>query len=154
MLKEFREFAFKGNMIDLAVGVIIGGAFGKVITSIVNDLIMPLIGLLMGKINFANMFIALNGKEYPTLQKAIDDNAAVFKYGAFLSTMLDFLIVAFTIFFVLKQLARFRKKEAPAETPKPLTKECPQCLSEVPVKAARCKYCTSELEVSNRTVTN
>lgn len=145
MFKEFKEFAFKGNMIDLAVGVIIGGAFGKVITSIVNDLIMPLIGLLMGRINFKNMFIALDGQTYATLDDAIRAKAPVFNYGLFLSNMLDFLIVAFTIFFVLKQLARFRKKEAPKDPEPVTTKECPKCLSEVPIKATRCKFCTSEL---------
>jgi large conductance mechanosensitive channel len=147
MFKEFREFAFKGNMIDLAVGVIIGGAFGKVITSVVNDLIMPLIGMLMGKLNLENMFIPLDGKTYTTLKEAMEAGAPIFKYGVFLSNMLDFLIVAFTIFFVLKQLARFRKKEAPKEPEPVTTKECPKCLSEVPVKATRCKFCTSELAV-------
>jgi len=146
MFKEFREFAFKGNMIDLAVGVIIGGAFGKVITSIVNDLIMPLIGLLLGKMDFSSLYIPLDGKSYESFKDAVAAEAPMFKYGVFISNMLDFLIVAFTIFFVLKQLNRFKKKQAPAEEPKPVTtKECPKCLSEVPLKATRCKYCTSEL---------
>lgn len=144
-LKEFREFAFKGNMIDLAVGVIIGGAFGKVITSIVNDLIMPPIGLLAGGTKFNDLFISLNGKEYATLEEAVADSAPTLNYGQFITNLLDFLIIAFTIFIVLKQLARFKKKEAPA-APKPETKECPRCLSEVPIKATRCKFCTSELE--------
>ncbi|RAV21186.1 large conductance mechanosensitive channel protein MscL [Paenibacillus contaminans] len=144
MLKEFKDFAFKGNMVDLAVGVIIGGAFGKVVTSIVNDLIMSPIGALLGKVNFTDRFIALDGKQYETLQKAKEAGAATFNYGSFITTMLDFLIVAFVIFLVVKQLYRFRKKdEAPAV---PTTKTCPHCISDVPIKATRCKFCTAELE--------
>lgn len=144
MLKEFKEFAFKGNMVDLAVGVIIGGAFGKVITSIVNDLIMPLVGLLLGKVNFNNLFISLNGTHYDKLQEAIDANAPTFKYGQFLSTFLDFLIVAFVIFLVVRQLSKFRKKEEPKEKTA-TTKVCGHCLSDIPAQATRCKFCTSEL---------
>jgi large conductance mechanosensitive channel len=145
MIKEFKEFAFKGNMIDLAVGVIIGAAFGKVITSIVNDLVMPLVGLVVGKVNFTDLFIALDGKKYGNLDAAKAKSAPILYYGQFMSTFLDFLIVAFVIFIVIRQLSRFRKKEAPA--PKEAsTKDCPYCLSEVPIKATRCKFCTSELE--------
>ncbi|MEW9702068.1 large-conductance mechanosensitive channel protein MscL [Paenibacillus sp. SI8] len=144
MLKEFKDFAFKGNMVDLAVGVIIGGAFGKVITSIVNDLIMPPLGLLLGKVNFNELFIALDGGHYATLEKAKEAHAATFNYGQFISTFLDFLIVAFVIFLVVKQLSKFRKKEEPKEKA-PTTKACPHCLSDIPVQATRCKYCTSEL---------
>lgn len=144
MIKEFKDFAFKGNMVDLAVGVIIGGAFGKVVTSIVNDLIMSPIGALLGKVNFTDRFIALDGKHYETLLKAKEANAPTFNYGSFITTMLDFLIVAFVIFLVVKQLYRFRKKdEAPAA---PTTKTCPHCISDVPIKATRCKFCTAELE--------
>jgi large conductance mechanosensitive channel len=149
MLKEFKDFAFKGNMLDLAVGVIIGGAFGKVITSIVNDLIMPLVGLLLGKVNFANLFVALDGKHYDTLTLAIEKNAPVFKYGQFISTFLDFLIVAFVIFMVVRQIGKFRKKEAPVEKA-PTTKACPHCLSDIPAQATRCKFCTSELSSGGR----
>ncbi|MEC0267003.1 large conductance mechanosensitive channel protein MscL [Paenibacillus anseongense] len=145
MLKEFKDFAFKGNMVDLAVGVIIGGAFGKVITSIVNDVIMPPIGLLLGRVNFNELFISLNGKHYDTLaDAAADKGAPVLKYGAFISTFLDFLIVAAVIFIVVKQLSKFRKKEEPKEKA-PATKSCPHCLSDIPAQATRCKYCTSEL---------
>ncbi|WP_261304108.1 large conductance mechanosensitive channel protein MscL [Paenibacillus andongensis] len=145
MLKEFKDFAFKGNMVDLAVGVIIGGAFGKVITSIVNDVIMPPIGLLLGRVNFNELFISLNGKHYNTIaEAAADKGAPVLKYGQFISTFLDFLIVALVIFIVVKQLSKFRKKEEPKE--KVVTsKSCPHCLSEIPVQATRCKFCTSEL---------
>lgn len=144
MLKEFKDFAFKGNMVDLAVGVIIGGAFGKVITSIVNDLIMPLVGLLIGKVKFNDLFISLNGVHYDTLKDAVAKSAPTFNYGQFISTFLDFLIVAFVIFLVIKQLSKFRKKEEPKE--KVVTsKSCPHCLSEIPVQATRCKFCTSEL---------
>lgn len=144
MLKEFKDFAFKGNMVDLAVGVIIGGAFGKVITSIVNDVIMPPIGLLLGRVNFNELFISLNGKHYDTIaDAAADKGAPVLKYGAFISTFLDFLIVAAVIFIVVKQLSKFRKKEEPKEKA-PATKSCPHCLSDIPAQATRCKYCTSE----------
>ncbi|MBP1967347.1 large-conductance mechanosensitive channel protein MscL [Paenibacillus aceris] len=144
MLKEFKDFAFKGNMVDLAVGVIIGGAFGKVITSIVNDVIMPPIGLLLGRVNFNELFISLNGKHYNNLAEAATEKAPVLKYGAFISTFLDFLIVALVIFIVVKQLSKFRKKEEPKEKA-PATKACPHCLSDIPAQATRCKYCTSEL---------
>lgn len=149
MLKEFKDFAFKGNMLDLAVGVIIGGAFGKVITSIVNDLVMPLVGLLIGKVNFNNLFVALNGTHYDTLADAIKAEAPVFKYGQFLSTFLDFLIVAFVIFMVVRQIGKFRKKEAPKEKAA-TTKDCPHCLSEIPAQASRCKFCTSELSAGGK----
>jgi large conductance mechanosensitive channel len=144
MLKEFKEFAFKGNMVDLAVGVIIGGAFGKVITSIVNDLIMPLVGLLLGKVKFNDLFISLNGVHYDTLEQAAKASAPTFNYGQFFSTFLDFLIVAFVIFLVVRQLSKFRKKEEPKEKV-PASKACPHCLSDIPAQATRCKYCTSEL---------
>ncbi|NEW09440.1 large-conductance mechanosensitive channel protein MscL [Paenibacillus sp. SYP-B3998] len=144
MLKEFKDFAFKGNMVDLAVGVIIGGAFGKVITSIVNDLIMPPIGLLLGKVKFNDLFISLNGTHYDTLADAAKVSAPTFNYGQFLSTFLDFLIVAFVIFMVVRQITKFRKKEAPKEKA-PATKSCPHCLSDIPAQATRCKFCTSEL---------
>ncbi|UJF32730.1 large-conductance mechanosensitive channel protein MscL [Paenibacillus hexagrammi] len=144
MLNEFKKFAFKGNMVDLAVGVIIGGAFGKVITSIVNDLIMPPIGLLLGKVKFNDLFISLNGKHYATLADAAKDSAPTLNYGQFISTFLDFLIVAFVIFIVVKQIQKFRKKEEPKEKAA-TTKECPHCLSDIPVRASRCKFCTSEL---------
>ena len=145
MFKEFKEFAMKGNMIDLAVGVIIGGAFGKVISSIVEDVIMPPIGMLLGNMDFSNLFIALDGEEYASLAAAKEAGAATLNYGSFISTLIDFLIIAFVIFFVIKQMNRLRrtKEEAPAA---PTTKECPHCLSEIPLKATRCKCCTAELK--------
>jgi large conductance mechanosensitive channel len=143
ILKDFKNFAFKGNMLDLAVGVIIGAAFGKVITSIVNDLIMPFLGLLMGRVNFSELYITLNGKTYDKLKTAEADAAPILYYGRFISTFLDFIIVAFAIFIVVRQIAKFNKND---EVKQPDTKECPQCLSEIPLKASRCKYCTAELE--------
>lgn len=145
MLKEFKEFAMKGNMIDLAIGVIIGGAFGKVVTSIVNDLIMPPIGLLLGKVDFTNLFISLNGTSYDTLKEAKDAAAPTLNLGLFINTLLDFLIVAFVIFMVVKQLNRLRRKKEDA--PKPVaSKTCPECLSDIPIAAKRCKFCTSPVE--------
>ncbi|MEK8131282.1 large conductance mechanosensitive channel protein MscL [Paenibacillus filicis] len=143
MMKEFKEFAMKGNMVDLAIGVIIGGAFGKVVTSIVNDVIMPPIGLLLGKVPFKDLFLSLDGNHYNTIKDAQAAGVATLNYGQFISTLIDFLIVAFVIFMVVKQLNRFRKKEEPKPAPKPEVKECPECLSEIPVKASRCKYCTA-----------
>lgn len=146
MWKEFKQFAFKGNMIDLAVGVIIGGAFGKVITSIVNDLIMGPIGGLLGKLNFNDLFLPLDGtpiNQFKTVAEAKAAGVPTLNYGQFISTMIDFLIVAGVIFIVVKQLSRFKKPDTPAD---PTTKECPHCLSEVPIKATRCKFCTSHLE--------
>jgi large conductance mechanosensitive channel len=146
LLKEFKQFAFKGNMIDLAVGVIIGAAFGKVVTSLVNDLVMPPIGLLLGKVKFNDLFISLNGVHYDTLDDAARVSAPTLNYGQFISNFLDFLIVAFVIFLVIRQLNQFRKKDEP-QAKEPVSKECPLCLSEIPVKAKRCKFCTSELPV-------
>ena len=145
MLKEFKEFALRGNVIDLAVGVIIGGAFGKIITSLVNDIIMPPIGMLLGRVNFTDLFIDLSGKGYATLAAAKDAGAATLNYGLFLNTVLDFLIVAFVVFLVIRQMNRM-KKPAPLTAPAaPTTKPCPRCISEIPLKATRCPYCTSEL---------
>ena len=137
MLKEFREFAMKGNVIDMAVGIIIGGAFGKIVTSFVNDVIMPPIGMLMGKVDFSDLAITLK-------DKAGDAPAVVVKYGLFINTVIDFTIVAFAIFLVIKQMNRLKKAEPPKE---PTTKDCPKCCSAIPVKATRCPQCTSELAV-------
>ncbi|WP_127580227.1 large conductance mechanosensitive channel protein MscL [Paenibacillus koleovorans] len=144
MWKEFKEFAMKGNMVDLAIGVIIGTAFGKVVTSIVNDLVMPPIGLLLGKVNFSNLYISLNGESYENLDAAKKAAAPTLNYGLFINTLLDFLIVAFVIFMVVKQLNRLRRKKEEAPS-KPTVKPCPECLSEIPIAAKRCKYCTTEL---------
>lgn len=145
MLKEFKEFALKGNVLDLAVGVVIGGAFGKIVTSLVNDLITPLIGLLLGKVDFTNLFITLSGGHYATLAEAKEKGAATLNYGLFLNTVIDFLIIAFSIFIVIKQLNRFKRKQEEAKPPV-TTKECPHCISSIPLKATRCPNCTSVLE--------
>jgi large conductance mechanosensitive channel len=141
--KEFKEFTMRGNVLDMAIGVIIGGAFGKIATSLVNDVIMPPIGLLLGKLDFSNLFINLSGKDYASLADAKKAGAAVIAYGAFLSTVIDFLIVAFAVFILVKQINRLRRQSAaPAE---PTTKVCPFCISSISVKATRCPHCTSEL---------
>src|SRR4030095_2034194 len=144
MFKEFKEFAMKGNMVDIAVGVIIGAAFGKIITSLVNDIIMPPIGLILGKVDFTNLFINFSGKPYNSLAEAKAAGAATLNYGVFLNTVLDFLIVAFAIFFVIKQINHFRRKADEA----PTTKDCPYCAMAIPMKALRCPQCTSELKAA------
>lgn len=153
ILKEFREFAVKGNVIDLAVGVIIGGAFGKIVTSMVNDIIMPPIGALIGNVNFKDLFIVLKtldeGVARPTsLSAATAEGIPVLAYGQFFNIMLDFTIIAFCIFMLVKGLNALRRmnkdpEEQPAE---PTVKECPYCLSKVPLKATRCSHCTSHLK--------
>ena len=145
MLKEFKEFAMRGNVVDLAVGVIIGGAFGKIVSSLVNDILMPPIGLLLGKVNFTNLFINLGGTQYKILSEAQAAGAPTINYGVFINTVLDFIIVAFVVFLIVRWMNRMRRKpEAPPE--EPTTKECPYCLSTIPLKATRCPHCTSELE--------
>ena len=142
MLKEFKEFAMKGNVMDMAIGVIIGGAFGKIISSFVADVIMPPIGLLLGKLDFSNLFVNLSGGDYPTIASAKAAGAPTLNYGLFINTVLDFLIVAFVIFIVVKQLNRLKKVPAPSD---PTTKECPECLAMIPIKAKKCQFCTSPL---------
>jgi large conductance mechanosensitive channel len=144
MLKEFKEFALRGNVIDLAVGVIVGGAFGKIVTSLVNDIIMPPIGMILGRVNFADLFIDLSGKGYATLADAKAAGAATLNYGLFLNTVLDFIIVAFVVFLVIRQMNRMRKP-AQVVVPEPTTKFCPHCATEIPLKATRCPNCTSQL---------
>ncbi len=142
MWKEFKAFIIRGNVIDLAIAVIIGGAFGSIVTSLVNDIIMPPIGLLLGKVNFSNLFIDLSGKGYTALADAQAAGAPTINYGLFINTILNFLIVATIIFFVIKGLNSLKKPE-PAATP--TTKECPFCLSTIPLKATKCPHCTSDL---------
>ena len=144
MLKEFREFAMRGSVVDLAVGVIIGGAFGAIVTSLVNDIIMPPIGVLLGNVDFTDLFINLSGGSYPSLAAAQEAGAATINYGVFINTIINFLIVALALFFVIRGMNSMQKKEeeAPAE---PTTKECPHCFTEIPLKATRCPHCTSEL---------
>lgn len=146
MLKEFKEFATRGNMFDMAVGIILGVAFGKVVTSMVNDILMPPIGKLLGHIDFSNFFINLSGTHYATLAEAKKAGAAVISYGVFCNTVIEFLIAAFAVFLLVKQVNRLRR---PAHTPPALpTKECPYCISSIPLKATRCPQCTSELRAA------
>lgn len=146
MWKEFKEFAVKGNVIDMAVGVVIGAAFGKIVSSLLADMLMPPIGLLMGKVDFSSLFISLNGQSYPSLAAAKAAGAPTVNYGVFLNNVLDFAIVAFVIFLVIKQINRL-KRQAPAQAPAaPATKECRFCFSSISVKATRCAHCTAELE--------
>jgi large conductance mechanosensitive channel len=144
MLKEFKEFAMRGNVLDMAVGIIIGAAFGKIVSSFVADVLMPPIGLLLGKVDFSNLFLTLSGQSYPSLDAAKAAGAPTLNYGMFFNTVIDFLIVAFAIFLLIRQVNRFtaKKEEAPAE---PTTKECPRCLSQIPIKATRCAHCTSDV---------
>jgi large conductance mechanosensitive channel len=143
MMKEFREFAMKGNVLDMAIGVIIGAAFGKIVTSFVTDVLMPPLGLLMGRMDFSNLFINLSGTAYATLADAKKVGAPTLNYGLFLNTVIDFLIVAFVIFLLVRQVNRMRKP-APA-APAPPTKECPFCTSSIALKATRCPQCTADL---------
>jgi large conductance mechanosensitive channel len=144
MFKEFKQFALKGNLVDLAVGFILGGAFGKIVSSFVSDVIMPPLGLLLGKVDFSCLFINLTGKHYATLAEAKASGAPTLNYGLFLMAVIDFLIVAGVMFLVVKYMNRLRKPAPAPETPP--TKECPFCLSLVPLKAVRCPHCTSELK--------
>jgi large conductance mechanosensitive channel len=147
MLKEFKEFAMRGNVLDMAIGIVIGVAFGKIVTSFVNDVVMPPIGLLLGKIDFSNLFIDLSGKSYATLAEAKAAGAATIKYGLFLNTVVDFVIVAFVIFLLIQQINRM-KRQPEAAPAAPTTKECPYCLSSIAIKATRCSHCTSDVKAS------
>jgi large conductance mechanosensitive channel len=142
MLKEFKEFAVKGNVMDLAVGVVIGAAFGKIVTSFVSDILMPPIGRVLGKVDFSNLFFDLSGQNHATLAEAKAAGAATINYGMFVNTVIDFLIVAFAVFLMVRQINRLRAQPAAAAVN---TKECPYCLTLVPQKATRCASCTSEL---------
>ena len=140
MIKEFKEFVIKGNVLDMAVGIIIGAAFGKVVTSFVNDVLMPPIGLLLGKVDFGNLFINLSGKSFESLADAKKAGAATLNYGLFLNTAIDFLIVGFAIFILVRQVNHL-KRQAPAAAP--TTRACPFCMTDIPLKATRCPHCTS-----------
>ena len=143
MLKEFRDFAVKGNAVDMAVGIIIGGAFGKIVTSLVNDIIMPPIGRLLSGVNFTDLFLTLNGQQYPSLAAAKAAGAPTLNYGNFINTLIEFLIVAAVIFLLVKGINRLKR---PAPAAPPTTKECPFCYTAIPIKAVRCPNCTSELK--------
>ena len=139
---EFKEFAVKGNVIDMAVGIIIGAAFGSIVNSLVKDVIMPPIGMLMGGINFADMFVALDGKAYATLSEAQAAAAPTINYGLFINSIISFIIVALAIFVLIKQINAIKKQPAP---PDPNTKECPYCKESIPIAAVKCSHCTSDL---------
>ncbi len=147
--KEFKEFAMRGNVIDLAVGVIIGGAFQKIVTSVVNDLVMPLIGLITKGSDFASKFVALDGGDYATIEEATEAGAAILTYGNFIAVTIDFLIMAFVIFLLVKglnKLTSIGKKEEPVVEAAPTTKVCPFCKSEIAIDATKCAHCTSDVE--------
>jgi large conductance mechanosensitive channel len=144
MLKEFKEFAVRGNVLDLAIGVIIGAAFGKIVTSLVDDVIMPPIGQILGRVDFSNLFIDLSGQHYASLAQAKTAGAPTINYGLFFNALLSFLIVAFVVFLIVRAVNRMRRgEEKPAEAP--VVKECQYCLSSIPIKATRCPHCTSQL---------
>jgi len=145
MLNEFKKFALRGNMLDLAIGIILGAGFSKIVASLVSDIIMPPIGLLLGKVNFSNLFINISGKAYASLADAKAAGAATINYGIFISVIIDFILAAFIIFLIIRQINRFNKpKDIPAAA---LTiKECPFCMSQINIKASRCPNCTSELK--------
>ena len=142
MLKEFKEFAMKGNVLDMAIGVIIGGAFGKIVTSLVSDVLMPPLGLVLGKVDFSSLFLNLSGTPQPSLAAAKAAGAPTVNYGVFLQTVLDFIIIAFVIFMIVKQVNRLKTPAAPGV---PTTKDCPLCLSTIPIKATKCAHCTSSV---------
>ena len=146
MFKEFKKFALKGNMIDLAVGVIIGGAFNSLVSSLVNDVIMPLLSLVTGRVDFNNWFIALDGNKYDTLALAEEAGVAVVKYGTFISGVLNFIIMAFVVFLLVKGINSLKKKEEPAAPAPATTKKCPYCMSEIHIDATKCAHCGSELD--------
>lgn len=139
MLKEFKEFVAGRNVIDLAVGIIMGLAFGKVVTSLVQDVIMPPIGLLLGRVNFSDLFVDFSGKGYPSLAVAKAAGAPTINYGAFINIVLEFIVIAFAVFMIVKAANRIKKAEAPT------TKDCPHCLTKIPAAATKCPACTSQL---------
>jgi large conductance mechanosensitive channel len=145
MFREFREFAMRGNVVDLAVGIIIGVAFGKIVTSLVNDIVMPPIGLLLGRVDFSSLFINLSGQPYASLAEAKAAGAPTINYGVFLNSVIDFVIVAFAIFLLVRFINRLSRQ--PEVTPAaPTTRECPFCVSSIPLRATRCPQCTSTLQ--------
>ena len=145
MLKEFKEFAMRGNVVDMAVGIVMGAAFGGIVTSLVNDVLMPPIGLLLGKVDFSNLFITLTGRHFDSVAQAKAAGAATLNYGMFMNTVINFLIISFAIFLLVRQVNRLRPKPAPAPAA-PALKECAFCFSSIPQRATRCPNCTSELK--------
>jgi large conductance mechanosensitive channel len=144
MLKGFKEFAMRGNVVDMAVGIIIGAAFGKIVASLVDDVLMPPLGKLLGRVTFTDYFISLNGTHYETLADAKEAAAPTINYGQFVNTVINFLIVAFAVYLLVHQVNRWTKK--PALAAAPATKECPQCAMTIPIKAKKCPYCTAQIE--------
>ena len=147
MVKEFKEFVLRGNVLDMAVGIIIGAAFGKIVSSLVSDVLMPPIGLLLGQVNFSNLFINLSNTAYPSLEAAKAAGAPTVNYGLFLNTVIDFAIVAAVIFILVKQVNSLKRQPAPAPAV-PTTKTCTYCVSTIPIKATRCPHCTSEVKAA------
>jgi large conductance mechanosensitive channel len=147
MFKEFREFAMRGNVLDMAVGIIIGAAFGRIVTSFVEDVMMPPLGLLLGKVDFSNLFLSLTGKSFESLAAAKAAGAPTINYGMFLNHIINFLIVAFAIFLLIRAVNRAKRQE-PAAPPSPNTKACPFCAMEIPLAASRCGHCTSQLQAA------
>jgi large conductance mechanosensitive channel len=145
MLREFRAFVMRGNVVDLAVAVVLGAAFGAIVTSFVNDLLMPPLGLVLGRVNFTDLFVSLTGQSYPNLAAAKAAGAPTFNYGVFINTVINFLIIAFVVFLLVRQVNRLT---GPAPAAAPTTRECPYCASLIPLKATRCPHCTSELRTS------
>ena len=145
MLKDFKAFVMKGNVLDLAVAVIIGAAFGAIVTSVVNDIVMPPIGLMLGHVDFKDLFISLNGQSYPTLAAAKAAAAPVIAYGQFLNTVINFLIIAFVIFMIVRSASKLQRKPAAEPAAAPTTKDCPFCCTSIPISARRCPNCTSQL---------
>ncbi|MDQ0217881.1 large conductance mechanosensitive channel protein MscL [Peribacillus cavernae] len=142
MFKEFKKFIMRGNVLDLAVGVVIGAAFSKIVDSTVNDILMPPIGLIIGKVDFSNLYINLSGKDYSSLADAQEAGAATINYGLFLTNIINFLIITFVIFLIVKQVNRYHNKAEPKTA---VTKKCPECISDIPISARRCPACTTYL---------
>ena len=151
MIKEFKEFISRGNMVDMAVGIIIGAAFTAIVTSLVDDLIMPIISIFTGNIDFTSLFVSLDGNHYDTLAAAEEAGAAVFKYGSFIAAVINFLIIAIVVFLLVKGINNMRARaealKGAKEEEAPTTKECPYCLSEIPIGAKKCAHCASLLEI-------
>ncbi|MEK7283726.1 MAG: large conductance mechanosensitive channel protein MscL [Acidobacteriota bacterium] len=145
MLQEFKKFALQGNVLDMAVGIIVGASFGKIITSLVNDVLMPPIGLLVGRVDFSSLYVNLSGNPYTSLAEARAAGAPTVNYGLFLNHVLDFLIVAFVIFLLVRQMNRLKSRAA-APAAAPLTRDCPRCFSGIALRATRCPFCTSDLQ--------
>jgi large conductance mechanosensitive channel len=146
MLKEFTQFAMRGNVLDMAIGIIVGGAFGKIVSSLVSDILMPPIGLLLGRVDFSSLFINLSGQPHASLKAAKDAGAPTVNYGVFLQAVLDFVIIAFVIFLLVKHLNRLLPK--PEAVAPPATKDCPHCLSAIPIRATKCAQCTADLRAA------